>query len=56
MYMFFSDMSVEIPPEFKVDDYYTSSELSQIMNVSEEAVIRQLQLGRLKGTFIDMDG
>ncbi|MCP1427475.1 hypothetical protein J3D43_005991 [Paenibacillus xylanexedens] len=49
-------MSVEIPPEFKVDDYYTSSELSQIMNVSEEAVIRQLQLGRLKGTFIDMDG
>ncbi|SEL29809.1 hypothetical protein [Paenibacillus sp. OK003] len=56
LFMFFYEMSVGITLEFKVDDYYTSRDLSRIMHMPKDETIRQLQLGRFKGAFIDLTG
>ncbi|MDP5274373.1 hypothetical protein [Chengkuizengella axinellae] len=48
---------VVLPPEsFSEDDYYTVKDLCYILISSEENIVRRLERGEFKGSFITKDG
>lgn len=50
------DTAVPLLLEYDPNEYYTSTQLADILGVDEKKLIEQLEMGRFKGAFINEEG